>query len=218
MQTIKTPLGNNSTKNPMTGMTWKRSMKLERIARLVADPKGYTNEQIGNMLHCTAQTIVLIKQTPQFHAKMLEVVSGVTSDWDLDLRMDQENSRQELKSMVPSALMEIRNALLSNNPNTRLKAATEIMDREGTHAKVSKTSVSVTQAPNMESDPHVVSNLMQLLASAPANSAGSETIAATGGFTSTASAAAAQQVQMGLDNTLDSLETLEELDVKGKPN
>ena len=41
-------------------MTWKRALKIERIARLSADPAGYNNDQIANMLNCTPQTIVII--------------------------------------------------------------------------------------------------------------------------------------------------------------
>ena len=75
----KTPLGNNSAKHPTYGMTWKRAMKIERIARLSVDPAGYTNDQIGNMLGVTPQTVVLIRQLPEYHAKAIELLSGVTS-------------------------------------------------------------------------------------------------------------------------------------------
>lgn len=211
----KTPLGNNSTKHPIYGMTWKRALKLERIARLSADPAGYTNDQIGNMLGCTAQTVVLLRQLPEYHAKMLEVTSGITSAWDLELRQDAEATRAEMKSMVPSAMMVIRNALLSKNENIRVRAAMEVFDREGTHAKVSKSTVSVTNIPNMQADPAVVSNLMQLLASAPANNPGSAEVAATGGFTVSAQQAGIQQKMM--ENELDET-TLEDLEITTKPN
>lgn len=212
----KTPLGNNSTKHPTYGMTWKRALKIERIARLSIDPANYTNDQIGNMLQVTAQTVVLIRQLPEYHAKMIEVTSGVTSSWDLELRQDAEATRAEMKSMVPSAMMEIRNALLSKNENIRLRAACEVFDREGTHAKVSKSTVSVQTIPNMQADPAVVSNLMQLLASAPANNPGTAEVAATGGFTVSAADAGKQQKMM--ESELDS-ETLEDLDLSAtKPN
>lgn len=213
----KTPLGNNSTKHPTYGMTWKRAYKIERIARLSADPVGYTNEQIGNMLGVTAQTIVLIRQLPEYHAKAIELLSGVTSAWDLEIRQDAEATRAEMKSMVPSAMMVIRNALLSKNENIRVRAAMEVFDREGTHAKVSKSTVSVTNVPNMQADPSVVSNLMQLLASAPTTGpAPDATITSAGSFTVSASDAGKQQKLM--ESELDN-DVLEELDLSTtKPN
>ena len=213
----KTPLGNNSAKHPTYGMTWKRAFKIERIARLSADPAGYTNDQIGNMLGVTAQTVVLIRQLPEYHAKAMELLSGVTSHWDLEIRQDSEATRAEMKSMVPSAMMVIRNALLSKNENIRVRAAMEVFDREGTHAKVSKSSVTIEKIPNMQADPSVVSNLMQLLASAPATGPASDaTITSAGAFTVSASAAGAQQKMMEseLDETV-----LEDIDLSTtKPN
>lgn len=208
-----TPLGNNSAKHPVLNMTWKRALKIERVARLSIDPAMYSNEQIGNMMNCTAQTVVLIRQLPAYHAKMIEVTSGITSQWDQTLREDTEASKAEMKSMVPSAMMVIRNALLSKNEGIRMKAAMEVFDREGTHAKVSKSSVAVTTVPNMASDPNVVSNLMQLLSAAPQSGGGAEISAATGGFTMSAQDAGAQQVSMAQDNTE---QTLEELDLDSK--
>jgi hypothetical protein len=204
-----------SAMHPNLRMTWKRAMKLEKVARLVADPAGYSNEQIANHLKCSAQTIVLIKQMPAFHAKMIEVMSGVTSEYDEDLRSETENAREELKSMLPSSMMVIRNALLSKNENVRVKAAFEVLDREGTMAKVSKSSVSVTTVPDVTADPTIQNNIMQLLAQAPLiNPSGPEAISMSGGFTQSAAAAGKQQI--ALDEVGEEL--LEELDIQTKPN
>lgn len=149
-------------------MTYKRVRKLEAIARLTLDPSGFTNEQIANMLNCHKQTIVMIRQLPEFHAKIMELSSGVLSQYDAQLRENVDNMRQEIRSMVPSALNAIKSAVLGlSGPNLQFKAAQEILDREGNLAKVSKTSVSFEKTPNMQVDPTVASNLMALLASAP---------------------------------------------------
>jgi hypothetical protein len=214
----KNPNQARTAMHPKLRMTWKRALKIEKVARLVADPAGYSNEQIANHLGCTAQTIVLIKQLPEFHAKMIEVMSGVTSVYDQDLRQDTDNAREELKSMVPSAMMVIRNALLSKNENLRTKAAFEVLDREGTMAKVSKSSVALVQNPDLNVDPSVQSNIMSLLMNAPiiANAAGPEAIslATSGGFTQTAKEAGIQQIELGEASE----EQLESLDIKTKPN
>lgn len=206
-----------SAMHPRLKMTWKRALKIERIARLSLDPAGYSNEQIANHLGCDKQTVVLIRQLPEYHAKMLELASGVLSHHDAELRMDIDNARSELRSMIPSSMMVIRDALLNRkNPNLQFKAALEVMDREGSMAKVSKSSVTVETKPNMAVDPTVASNLMQLLASAPRSTNDSSISASTGGFTVSASAAGAQQITMSEDNTE---KTLEELDLSNsKPN
>jgi len=196
-----------SASHPILGMTWKRALKLEKIARLSLDPAGYSNEQIANHLGCHVQTIVLIRQLPEYHAKVMELNSGLTSAYDAQLRTDTENARDELRSMIPSSMMVIRNALLSKNENIRVKAAFEVMDREGTMAKVSKSSVSVEVKPNLGIDAGVASNLMALLAGAPRSS--DAEITTGSGFTISADAAGIQQGSMGEDNTEKTLEALD---------
>lgn len=210
-----------STRHPFMKMTWKRALKIERVARLVMDTTGYTNAQIANHLRCTEQTIILIKQQPEFHAKMLELSSGVLSEYDKDLRAEELNAREELKSMVPSALMVIRNALLSKNESIRLKASMEVMDREGHLAKVSKSSVSLDIKPDLNVDPQVQSNLLALLAGAPTRSEDAPNSMAPPdkiGFTSKAQAHTIRGEVVGADIATyqDTEKLLEDLDIAGK--
>jgi transposase-like protein len=198
-------------------MTWKRAMKIERIARLSLDPAGYTIAQIANHMGIATHTVAMIRQMPAYHAKMLELSTGILSIHDADLRQDIDSMRAELKSMVPSAIMVIRDAVLNKrNPALQFKAAQEIMDREGPLAKVRKSSVQLETKPNTQVDPNVMGNLMSLLASAPRSGDGGLTAAATGGFTMNAEAATKQQITMAEENTTKSLE---ELDLSNsKPN
>jgi hypothetical protein len=198
--------------HPHLKMTWKRAMKIEKVARLSLHPAGYSNEQIANFLGCDKQTVVLIRQIPQYHAKMIELQSGLTSSWDQELRTDSDNARAELKSMLPGSMMVIRDAIQGKfGAALQFKAAQEVMDREGTLAKVSKSSVSVETKPNMVSDPNVVSNLMALLSGAPSVS---DKMSAD--FTISAQDAGIQQQGMSEDNTQD---TLNKLDLSNqKPN
>jgi len=205
---------NPSALHPTLKMTWKRALKIERIARLSLDPAGYSNEQIANHLGINKQTVVLVRQLPEYHAKMIELASGVVSAYDQQLRQDIDNSREELRSMIPSSMMVIRDSILGKyGPNLRFKAALEVMDREGTLAKVSKSSVTVETKPNMAVDQSVANNLMALLAGAPKSTSMNE---AAGGFTVSAGAAGEQMRGMSEENTE---KTLEELDLSlQKPN
>lgn len=204
-----------SALHPRLGMTWKRALKLEKVARLSMDPANYTNEQIANFIGCDKQTVVLIRQTPQYHAKVMEVAAGITSSWDEDLRTDTENMRAEMKSMVPSAMMVIRNSLTSKDERIRVKMAMEVLNREGTLAPVSKSTVTVKTAANTEVDATTAANLMTLLASAPVTTDAQVTAGAAPGFTTSASADKDQQVTGRVENEA----LLVELDLLNKkPN
>jgi hypothetical protein len=204
-----TNLSGKSAMHPKLRMTWKRALKIERIARLSADPAGYSNEQIANMLNCDKQTIVYIRQLPEYHAKMIEISSGVVSAYDQQLRENVDNVRDELRSMVPSAMMVIRNALHGKHGGAlAFKAAQEILDREGTAAKVSKTSVSHEVKIPLDVDPEVSANLMQLLAGAPTRHDTSDA-SVNAGFTRSAGDALIQQGAMGDTNTPELLASLD---------
>ena len=216
--------GRPSALHPRLGMTWKRAKKIEVIARLSLDPANYTNEQIANHLGCNKQTVVLIRQLPAYHAKMIELQTNLTSPYDLDIRTNSENMRDELKSMIPSSMMVIRNALTGKHgPALQYKAALEVFDREGTMAKVSKSSVTVEQKPNMQVDPQVQQNLLSLLASAPVNTPIADITIASGSsssaFTTSAAGAVAIVKGMSESNTEKTLEALVQVDLSNqKPN
>lgn len=222
---IPHPMGSNagtnvsgkSTKHPSMRMTWKRALKLEAIARLSADPAGYSVEQIANILGCSTQTVILIRQLPEYHAKMIEIASGVVSAYDRNLRSSVENMREELRSMVPSSMMVIRNALHGRyGAQIQYRAATDVLDREGTNAKVSKSSVSHEVQVPLGVDPTIAANLMALLASAPTHG-GADPVGGTDGFTRTAQDAGIQQDAMRA--SADPQALLDQLDTMSKkPN
>ena len=140
---------------------------------------------------------------------MIEIASGVVSQYDAQLRENVDNMRDELRSMVPSSMMVIRNAVAGRYGSAiQFKAATEVLDREGTNAKVSKSTVSHEVVPAMGVKPEVVNDLMALLAGAPTN--------ASNDFTRTSQDAFTQQIAMG-ENTTE--QTLAELNLGDKkPN
>ncbi len=91
---IQTPNGSPSAKKA-PGRTWRRHIRIEKVARLCKDGI-YSNQQIAAHLGVNVQTIVTIKTTKEFQAKMIELTTGVLSDYDQDLREIAENSREEL--------------------------------------------------------------------------------------------------------------------------
>ena len=138
---LTTPLGNPSAK-VAPGKTYKRRLKIEKIARLTA--AGYTDEEIGFSVGITKVYVSMLRRTPEYIAILAEVNSGVISEIDSNLREDIANVRLEIRGMVPAAILALRDALYDkSNPRLRLEAAKEILDREGSIVKVSKTEVKL---------------------------------------------------------------------------
>lgn len=161
----QTPNGNSSAFHSRTaagkGHSWKRHLRIERIARLVAAGQ-FKNEEIAMAVGVAPITVSQIRMTPEFRAKLIEVSTGVISQFDQDIRMMEENQIEELASMVPLALLGLRNAAMSRNPNVALKANLEILDRHGVLAKVSKVNVVHSEKPDMDRMNRSATNILAI--------------------------------------------------------
>lgn len=136
---ITTPLGNPSTKKA-PGMQFKRYMRMEKIARL--ELGGYTEDEIAFSQRITKVRVNQIKRTPEYIAIRMQVATGVVSECDKNMMEDLNDNHAVLREMVPEALLAVRDALLDKaNPALRLRAAQDLLDREGTLAKISKTEI-----------------------------------------------------------------------------
>lgn len=193
------------------GRTYKRSIRIEQAARL-ASTGMYTNIQIAAHMGINVQTLVYLKNTPEFQSKLIELATGVISQFDKDLREDiLNNGRDELRGMVPIALQGLRTALVSKNEQIKMRAIEQVLDREGTLSRVSRTSVSLETKPDLTQANSVGSDLLSLLQNAVPVS-GMDKQAPN--FTMTAAQASAQATAMR--DTIDN-KTLEEIDLAGKP-
>ena len=188
-------------------MTWKRALRIEKAARLEV-VGGLSHEQIANQIGLTQSGLAQLKRTKAYQAKMLELATGVLSSYDEHIRQDIQNAHEELKTMVPMALMTLRSAVLSKNEKIRLDAAREILDREGTLSKVSRTSVSLNKIPDMTTEAELSKDLVALL-QAPQTPTNQISSIGLNGFTVNASASKKQVEEMANVITPDSLEELE---------
>lgn len=155
---------NQTTKHQ--GRIWRRLIRIEKAAILTL--KGlYSNEQIAAFLEIHPQTLVYLKQTPEFKARMIALQTGVIEQHDVQVREDEEYQRQELKSMVPLALMKLRELAMSSNQHIAYKASQDILDREGTHAKISRSAVDVRDNTNLNVLDQVTNSILEVLKNAP---------------------------------------------------
>lgn len=188
------------------GMTWRRRIRIERAARLTATGL-FSNEQIAQQMGINPQTLVHLKQTKAFQNAMIEIKTGIISQENLEVARVHEAQREELADMVPMALMNLRKFALSSNPVVALKANLEILDRDGNHSKVSRTSVVLDPSVDLDSVNAVGNNILNVLKGV---ASASENQSAADGFTVSAAAAGAQ-VNIMAESITE--KTLEEIDL-----
>lgn len=166
---MQTPAGYTSVK-PKAGRYFRRHLRMEHAARLEASGQ-FSNNEIARLLGVSLPTLHQIKAQPEYLAKRAELTTGVVTDLDSGLRQDAENIRREIQDMLPSALRTLRNAVqrgaINNAPIQDIKvgmdAAKEIMDREGTFSKVSKSEIKIKEVPNLAMHEQTETDLLKLL-------------------------------------------------------
>lgn len=166
---IQTSSGNTSVK-PRKGRYFRRHLRMEQACRLEASGQ-FSNNEIAKVLNVSIYTLHQMKAQPEYLAKRAELSTGVVVDLQEGLRTDADNLRREIQDMLPSALRTLRNAVqrgaVNNAPINDIKvgmeAAKEIMDREGTFSKVSKSEIKIKEAPNLKVFEQTETDLLKLL-------------------------------------------------------
>jgi len=174
VNTTQVKPGNVSVK-PRKGRYFRRHLRMEQAARLEASGQ-FSNNEIANILGVQLPTLHQMKAQPEYLIKRAELATGVIVDLQEGLRADADNLRREIQDMLPSALRTLRNAVqrgaVNNAPINDIKvgmeAAKEIMDREGTFSKVSKSEIKIKEAPNLSVFEQTETDLLKLLQDAQA--------------------------------------------------
>lgn len=122
------------------GRTWKRIVRVEKACRLTISGQ-FSDNDIARHIGITPAHFSLLKQTPEFKTRMLELRTGVISQHNTDVLEDVSYQHEQMKAMVPQALLKLQELMLSSNQAISFKATQEVLDREGTHAKVSRSSI-----------------------------------------------------------------------------
>jgi hypothetical protein len=106
-----------------------------------------------------------------------QIVTGILGAVDAELAEDITHQRLTLKRLVPTALQNLAElALQSANPNIKLKATTEILDRDGHFAKVQRVGLASEAQGGVsdEKDNDIATALIAALANAKTNTSTSQ--------------------------------------------
>jgi hypothetical protein len=204
-----TPAGNPSALHK--GMTLAKRIKIESAARLCATGL-YTDKMIAEHLGFTQNYLSVLKTTKEFQSASIAALSGILSNANQEMLSSVEQRREELASMVPAALLQLRNLALSRNQNVALRAVQEILDRDGQLAKVSKSSVELKTPESMDEANRTATDIMDVLRSVSHLQPSSIQVDPSGiapGFTVSAAKAKEQITNM---NEQINATTLEEID------
>jgi hypothetical protein len=105
----------------------------------------YKDAEIAAFLDMTPGGLAQLKLDPEYVRLRTQVRTGVTTETEKQFLKDLEYKHDRLRDMVPLALQGLYDAARSKNEHVKLKAAAEILDREGTMAKVSRIGLATEE-------------------------------------------------------------------------
>lgn len=160
MQFGTTKSGKPSAKM-INGMGWRKYLKLRLIA--IYEAQCFSDTEIAFALQITPQYVRMLKNTPEYVGAKVAAATNTLTKAEKDSLDTLEARRQAIADMVPDALQVIRDTLINGNQALRFKAAQDILARQGDHAIVSRTEISLPQTENLEQHEKRVGNLLAAL-------------------------------------------------------
>ncbi|HEY1644818.1 MAG TPA: hypothetical protein VGF75_00345 [Candidatus Saccharimonadales bacterium] len=157
------------------GTNFRRQHRMQIMARLEATG-NYSVNQLAKHFGLQAQTICLMRAQPEYVRLRASYVTGVLDTVSDTVQTLVEYQAQELADMVPSSLRVLRDTLVRGMNQSAtlaerkmaLDATREVLDRNGTFAKVSKSEVHVKDVEDLNAEKQVHDELSLLLKSADA--------------------------------------------------
>lgn len=118
------------------GMNWKTAVRIEKAVQLEAS--GLPDADICLMLGLTPAGLTTMKRSPAYQAVRIRIKTGIVSQLEQGLAEEQEYLKTKVKEAVPAALQVLVDNLKNPDPKVRHNAATDLLDRDGHFAKVSR--------------------------------------------------------------------------------
>lgn len=129
---------------PASGQQFKARRRMENMARL--ENAGFTKQQISPMLGISVNKVSVIMKSAEYLNIRIAITHGIVMDHEGSLATIKAQGKEMLRQLLPPALQIIANQL--QQPATNLgerkhqaALAQDLMDREGTFAKVSRTEI-----------------------------------------------------------------------------
>lgn len=129
---------------PSAGKQFKTQKRFETIVRL--ENAGFSEAASAAMLCISVPRLRYLKKQSDYLIVRAKLTHGIILDWDNELAKVKEQRKELLTAMLPPALLclsqEIqRPAITLAERKHQAQVAQDILDREGTFAKISRAEI-----------------------------------------------------------------------------
>jgi hypothetical protein len=129
---------------PTTGQQFKTRRRYDLIARM--ENAGIPLAAIATMLTISVPRLKFLMKNPDYLLVRMAVTHGIVVDFEAQAAVIREQRKEMLTALLPQSLQVIANELQRQPANLaerkhQAALAQDLMDREGTFAKVSRTEI-----------------------------------------------------------------------------
>jgi len=136
---------------PREKTQFRTEVMLEKLVRFdLAKAQGATilDEDLARIFHRSQRHLNVIRKKTSYLAKRMEIMTGISGIAQENVELTIARQRQVLKELMPTAFRVIADSLQSKPTNLQEKRlqtslALEVLDREGTFPKISRTDSHV---------------------------------------------------------------------------
>ena len=145
--------------------------RVNLLVRLELANPSLSLQEVAQLAGLKLTRFSIIRGTPLYLQIKNRYLTGLLANLDNKVSNQYQASKETLSFAVPIALQSlVQQVLSSTDERVKNKAANDILDREGTFAKVRRLSVSSTgieKAAGDDKDKEVAGELLKALAKAP---------------------------------------------------
>lgn len=205
---------------PQKDADFRKQKRLETIIRL--ENAAMPQQAIAAMFCISIHRLRRIKESPEYLIARMKITHGIIVEHQASIEQIREQRKEMLTQLLPPALQVLANELQTAGgtlAERKLKTeiARDILDREGTFAKVSRTEIKPVENFDFEKADAASAEIMRALKAAALPTHSSETIEANIAFSNSRTLSAVDQ-QEALASLESAAELLEEMPVKDTVN
>ncbi len=163
---------------PKAGTIYRKQARMELAVRL--ENAGLGEAAAAAMLCISVPRLRFMKKSPEYHIARMRITHGIIVDTDSRMDLIKAQRKEYLTASLPPALQVLANIMQSPDNSLaamKLKAnvAQDLLDREGTFAKISRTEIKPVEAfdfENVDEHSRAIINTIRNVAPVPASRSG----------------------------------------------
>ncbi len=136
----------NISRRPGKGIQFSTQAKIEKLVQFdlaIVSGLALTDKEIGRVIGCSGWLVKKLRERQEYLLLRMELSTGISVRAEDSVKTFVTLRKQAMVDMLPLAMRVVADTLMDKTMPAALRAkmAIEVMDREGSHPKISRTDI-----------------------------------------------------------------------------